>query len=79
VQALDIFMSPIPDFDDDIPILTVPVSVRPPGDEPASEPSAGASDSASKTQAGKQKATANPTPQKKDQESRGEIFKWDQN
>jgi hypothetical protein len=60
MQALDNFISPIPDVDGDIPFATVPVSARIPCDESVGDPSVGAS--ASKTQAGEQKATANPTP-----------------
>jgi hypothetical protein len=43
MQALDSFISPVPDFDGDIPILAVPVSARPPSDEPVSDPSIGKS------------------------------------
>jgi hypothetical protein len=63
MQALDNFIFPIPSFDGDVPILAIPILARSPGDDSASDPSAEAS--ASKTQANKQKATANPTPQKK--------------
>jgi hypothetical protein len=62
MQALDNFISIILGFDGNILILVVPVLTRPPGDEPVSGPYARASASASKTRAGKQKATANPTP-----------------
>jgi hypothetical protein len=62
MQALDNFISLIPSFNGDIPILAIPVSARPPDDESTSDPSIGASASAQKTQAGKQKASANPTP-----------------
>jgi hypothetical protein len=71
MQALDSFISPVPDFDGDIPILAVPVLVWPPGDEPVSVPSIGASASDSKTWARKQKATTNPTPQKKAKKATG--------
>jgi hypothetical protein len=71
MQALDSFISPVPGFDDDIPIPAVLISARPPGDEPASDPSGGASASASKTRVGKQKATANPTPHKTAKEAMG--------
>jgi hypothetical protein len=60
MQALDKFISAIPDFDADIPFSTILASARPLGDESINDPSAGAS--ASKTRANKQKATANPTP-----------------
>jgi hypothetical protein len=79
MQALDIFISPIPNFDGDISILAVPVLARPPGDEPVSDPSIKASASTSKTWASNKIATANPTPQKKAKESHGQIFKQDQN
>jgi hypothetical protein len=49
MQDLDNFISPVPGFDGKIPILAIPVSAQPPGDEPASDPSAGASANASKT------------------------------
>jgi hypothetical protein len=71
MKALDSFISPIPDLDGDIPILVIPVLTRPPSDEPVSGPSTGASASASKTQAIKRKATANPTPQKKAKKATG--------
>jgi hypothetical protein len=70
MQALDIFISPVPGFNGDIPILAIPVSVRPPSDQPTSDPSVGASASASKTQAGNWKATAT-TPQKKAKKATG--------
>jgi hypothetical protein len=38
MHALDNFISPIPDFDGDIPILAIPVSRRPPSDEFVSDP-----------------------------------------
>jgi hypothetical protein len=47
MQALDSFISPIPGFDGNIPILAIQVSVRPPGNESIDDPSTGAS--ASKT------------------------------
>jgi hypothetical protein len=71
MQALDNFMSLIPGFDGDILIPAVPVLARPPGDEPMSDTSIGASASALKTQVGKQKAMANPTPQKKSRKTIG--------
>jgi hypothetical protein len=71
MQALDNFISPIPDFYGDIPIPVVPVLARPPGDEPVSDPSAGASVSALKTWVGKRKATAKSTPPKKTRKPTG--------
>jgi hypothetical protein len=68
MQALNSFISPVPNFDGEIPILAIPYSARPPNNEPMSDPPTGANASASKTQVGKQKASANPTPQKKGQE-----------
>jgi hypothetical protein len=62
MQALDNFISPLPDFDGDIPIPAVPVLAWLLGDEPMSDPSAEASASTLKTQVGKWKATANLTP-----------------
>jgi hypothetical protein len=46
MQALGSFISPIPSFDGDIPIMTILVLAQPPGDEPMSGPSTGASVSA---------------------------------
>jgi hypothetical protein len=76
MQALDSIISPIPDFDGDIPTPAIPVSARPPGDESTSDPSNGANASALKTQAGKQKATANPTPPKKARKTTGKSTCW---
>jgi hypothetical protein len=69
---LDRFISLIPGFDGDIPILAIPISAQPPGNESMSDPSAEASASTLKARAGKQKATANPTPQKKAMKATGE-------
>jgi hypothetical protein len=71
MQALDSFISPIPGFDGDILIPIIPVSARPPGGEAIDDPAVGANVGASKTQAGKRKATANPTPQKKAKKATG--------
>jgi hypothetical protein len=79
MQALDSFISPIPGFDGDILFPAVPVSARPPGDESVGDPSTGASASASKTQAGKWKASVKLPPSEKGQESLGEILRRDQN
>jgi hypothetical protein len=38
MQALDNFISPIPGFDDDIPIPAIPVLAWPPSDDPMSDP-----------------------------------------
>jgi hypothetical protein len=62
MQDLDSFISPIPDFEGDIPILTIPVSARSPSGEAIDDPSTRSSADASKTQANKRKAIANPTP-----------------
>jgi hypothetical protein len=62
---MDHFISPIPGFEGDIPFPTILVSTRSPSSELANDPSVGAGAGASKTQAGKCKATANPAPQKK--------------
>jgi hypothetical protein len=69
MHALDSFISPIPGFDGDIPILAISVLARPSGDKPTSDPSTRAS--ASKTRVSKQKATANPIPQKKAKKATG--------
>jgi hypothetical protein len=71
MQDLDNFISPVPGFDGKILILAIPVSAQPPGDEPASDPSAGASANASKTRDGKWKATTNLTPKKKAKKTMG--------
>jgi hypothetical protein len=52
-------------FEGDILIPAIPVSAHPPGSKATVDPSAGSSASASKTWGTKQKATVNPTPQKK--------------
>jgi hypothetical protein len=70
MNALDSFISPILGFNDDIPILTISVSARPPGDESASDPSAGASAITLKASAGKR-----PDSSKESQE----IHKRNQN
>jgi hypothetical protein len=71
MQALDSFISPIPGFDGDIPILTILVLAWPPGDELMSGLSARASASALKTRVGKCKGIAKPTPQKKARKTMG--------
>jgi hypothetical protein len=55
----------------DILILAIPISTQSPGDKSTSDPSVRTSASASKTQVGKRKATANPTPQKKARKTMG--------
>jgi hypothetical protein len=65
MHALDSFISPIPGFEGDNPIPSIPVSARSLSGESASDPSASASDGASKTRAGKRKVTVNLTSQKK--------------
>jgi hypothetical protein len=57
MQALDSFISPVLSFEGDILILAVSVTTRPLGDEQVTDPPTGASASASKTRAGKCKAT----------------------
>jgi hypothetical protein len=79
MQALDSFISPVPGFKGDILIPAIPVLAQPPGDESTSDPSTEAGANALKNRASKRKATANPTPEKKSQESHGEIHWWDQN
>jgi hypothetical protein len=65
MQDLDNFISPIPSFEGDTPILAIPILARPPGGEAINDPSTQASVGTSKTWASKWKATANPIPQKK--------------
>jgi hypothetical protein len=62
MQAFDSFISPVPSFDSDILIPVIPILARPPSDESVSDPSTGASASASKTRSSKWKAAANLTP-----------------
>jgi hypothetical protein len=66
---LDNFISPIPNFDGDIPNLAIPVLTCPLGGESIEDPSTGSNAGASKTRAGKRKANANPTLQKKAKKS----------
>jgi hypothetical protein len=73
MQALDKFISLIPSFDGDIPILVILILTGPPGDESRSDPSVGANASTLKTQVGKRKATVNLTPQKKAKKPRGDL------
>jgi hypothetical protein len=65
MQALDSLTSPIPEFEGDISIPAIPVSVWSPGGESANDPSAGASAEASKTRSGKRKVASIQTPEKK--------------
>jgi hypothetical protein len=71
MQDLDNFISPIPSFEGDIPIPAMPISAHPPGDKAIDKPST--ETSASKTRASKQKATANPTLQKKAKKTTGKC------
>jgi hypothetical protein len=71
MQALDNFISPTHGFDGDVLILATQVLAGPPSDESASDPTAKAGVSASKTRAGKWKATVNHTPQKKAEKTTG--------
>jgi hypothetical protein len=74
MQALDSFISSIPSFDVDIPISAILISARPPGDESTSDPSASVGASALKTWAGKQKANANLTSQKRARKTIGKSI-----
>jgi hypothetical protein len=62
MQVMDSFISPIPRFEGDIPILAIPISSQSPGGEPANDPSAGARAGALETQTGKLNAATNLTP-----------------
>jgi hypothetical protein len=42
MKALDSFITPVPGFDGDVPILAVLVLTQPPGDESSSDPFVGA-------------------------------------
>jgi hypothetical protein len=76
MQALDNFISPIPCFEGDIPIPTILVSAQPAGGEANNDPSTRASTGASRTWAGKRKATVNPNPHKKDKKATGNQNHW---
>jgi hypothetical protein len=52
MQALDNFISHVPNIDGDIPISAVLILAWPPGDEPMTDPSAGASASSLKARVG---------------------------
>jgi hypothetical protein len=69
MQALDSFISPIPGYEVDIPIPTIPVLAQSPSGESASDLSARAHVKASRTRAGKRKAATNPTRQKKNKKA----------
>jgi hypothetical protein len=71
MHDLDSFISPIPSFEGDILISTIPISAHSPGGEAIEDSSTGSSACASKTRAKKWKATANPTPQKKANKATG--------
>jgi hypothetical protein len=74
MQALDSFASSIPGNEGDIPILAIPVSTQHPSGKAHSDPFTGASAGALRTQAGKRKATANLTPQKKTNKAAGKSL-----
>jgi hypothetical protein len=71
MQALDIFISPIPGYDGEILIPAITITTWSPSGESANDPSARASAGASKTQTGKRKEAANLTPQKKTKKAMG--------
>jgi hypothetical protein len=71
MQDLDSFISPIPDFEGDILILPILVSVQPPSGEVESDPFVRVSVGLLRTRAGKQKATTNPPSQKKGKKVEG--------
>jgi hypothetical protein len=68
---LDIFISPNPRFEGDIPISAIPILTQSPSSESINDQIAGASAGASKTQTGKWKVAANLTPQKKPKKAIG--------
>jgi hypothetical protein len=70
MQALSTFISPIPEFEGDIPIPVIPVSVWSLSDESASDPIAGASVGAS-TRVGKHETPVILTPPKKARKTTG--------
>jgi hypothetical protein len=65
LQALDSFISPIPDFQGDVSISMVPISARTPSTKSADDSSVGPSAGSSRIQADKRKAVAIPPPPKK--------------
>jgi hypothetical protein len=71
MKDLDSFISPIPGFEGDIPILAILVLTHSLGGKAIDDHSAGSSVGASKTRANKRKATVNPTPQKKAKKATG--------
>jgi hypothetical protein len=71
MQALDSFISPILVFEGDIPIPAIPILAQSPSVESRSDMSDGASVGASKNQAGKRKATATLTTQKRAKKTAG--------
>jgi hypothetical protein len=71
MQDLGSFISPILDFEGDIPILAISVLTRSPGGEAIDGPSARSSAGTSRTRAKKRKATTNSTPQKKAKKATG--------
>jgi hypothetical protein len=64
MQDLDSFVSPIPSFEDDVPIPAIPISASDPGAEPSEEAPTGSSASTLWTRASKQKVHINPNPLK---------------
>jgi hypothetical protein len=65
MQALDNFISPIPRFERDIPILAVLISAQTPSSESTDDSSANPGAGSSRTREGKHKATTTPPPSKK--------------
>jgi hypothetical protein len=79
MQDLDSFISPVPGFEGDIPILAILISARDPGAESSEDPSAGSSASASRTWTYKKKVPIDPSPPPpKGQQSYRETFGRDQ-
>jgi hypothetical protein len=62
MQDLDSFISPIPKFEGDMSIPTIPISARDLAVESSKDPSTRYSVGASRTQASKRKAPIDPSP-----------------
>jgi hypothetical protein len=71
MQDLDSFISPIPEFEGDIPILAILILAHDPGAESSEDPSTGSNANASRTRAYKRNAPINPSPPKKAKKTTG--------
>jgi hypothetical protein len=74
MQDLDNFISPIPEFEGDIPILAILILAHDPGAESSEDPSTGSNANASRTRAYKRNAPINPCPPKKAKKTTGNLW-----